>query len=316
MKKQKFKFKNLTTIVICSFLIIFITGCNGTEVEKTTSKLSLKVPTGVPFMRDIFFTDPVLTEENNIVFLGTENSTIVSYRYNYHALFFMNDSNNATNRYFIKDKNVDKVGTKLEVNLTDNTFHQSTNPPWTQNLISTQTLFLKQIHSMTMDPSSQYIYLLVEKCHEIEKDVNFEDADIDELMGTHQEIEIIKDGKIEKNFVIENETHFEKIRYFYTTYGDNCLLATDTKGNIYEIELNEDSRLFKPYDGDIPPLISWDLVNTVLVGLDNNNQLHIYNLSSNSVNEITIHEETSIQCPLQKKLKKLIHLLKKLLGGK
>ncbi len=235
----------------------------------TTPSVSTSVTS---FNFDVFYSDPVLTKQNDILILGLINKCILEFE----------------SESIFDFKTPIGEGKML-------TYSKPITPSWSLEND-------KLVQSVTFDPETKDIYVLYNNVDLLSS--SFPNIISKSANMKEQEIGIVVDSKLTELIPIVSDNSFSKIKlYNHTRSGKTFLLATDIEGLLYAGTLTAHKLEFVPIISDIPEFISWDFANDILLGLDKESQVYINKLSLANNGNIEIERKPEIiSFPSEKKM--------------
>ena len=249
----------IVAVFSCSFM-----GCNqqkeGNSVNAQDGNIPVVNVAGIPLLDDFYYTDPVVTENGDLLVLGNASHTVKQFN---NELYFNFDNDIVE---FVSSENY-LVSPRSEL---------VTTPAWFTN-----NSFLT-IDSITFNPATFNIYILGSKT--IHSRVHYDDSflnDPEDWYKKTQEIGVITNSSITQRFPIDSDIRFSKIRFFQESETSPIiLLLSSTDGVLYYT--SPSSELIS-FDTILPPnntFVTWDVAGNTLVALDHANQLHMFTLST------------------------------------
>ncbi len=281
----------LFTVVVFIFSA-FSMGCNQQSATQNTPSDSQDIPvvefSGLPLPGDIYYIDPVVTPNQELLMLGATNRDIQKLTKEFFAINPWNGSST-----FIEDQSYPHLSSLI------------TQPKWFQN-----EPFL-YIESMTFHPVTRDIYLLITPKNrasvgytEPPEEGGGQILPMTNLKTTStQEILLVQNETIAKRYSITNEQHFSKIRIYTDSEKKTVVLfASTNEGTLYwGIPQRNTISLEMGHSKTEESYIAWDMADNTIVGLDASRQIHILPIISQ---EEKFPEMPSgiIPCPYQGEL--------------
>lgn len=241
-------------------------GCNQQTAAQNTPSDSQDIPvvefSGLPLPGDIYYIDPVVTPNQELLMLGVANRDIQKLTKEFFAINPWNGSCTT-----IEDQSYPHLSRLI------------TQPKWFQN-----EPFL-YIESMTFHPVTRDIYLLITPKNRAS--VGYTEPP-EEGGGqilpmtipkttSSQEILLVQNETIAKRYSITNEQHFSKIRIYTDSESKTVVLFASTNEGIlyWGIPQSNTISLEMGHSKTEESYIAWDIADNTIVGLDASRQLTI-----------------------------------------
>ena len=271
--KLKYTWLKQIVFVICTVAILScsFTACNQQKAENNANILEQNIPVvniaGIPLAGDLYYIDPVVTKNRDLLVLGNANHTLKQINKEYFGM----------NKGIVIQKFSDSYQELLRP--------QSINTPsWYTN-----NSYL-DIDSMTFNPETFDIYFLGSKT--LNSTAHYEKSSLEDIESWDkkiQEIGIVAGSTITKSIPIDSDNRFTKIRFFQKSETNPAmLLVSSTEGILYYTSLSSELISFSPLIPSKTTFVTWDVAEDTLVALDNVNQLHLFTLSTN---ENSVHAD-------------------------